>query len=108
MFEVVAAESAVHVEQIAGDGDLGDRRRQLALVDDEARGAAAIVAGDRIDALADQLGDVEPVPTSRDQLLGARRPGSRWTLVAPTPGAPPMPRVAWPLAPARAAGPRRR
>ena len=28
---------------------------------------------------------------------GATAPGSRWTLVAPTPGAPPTPRVAWPV-----------
>ena len=47
------------VEQIAGDGDLVDRLGERAVADHEAGGAAAVIAGHRIDAAADHLGDVE-------------------------------------------------
>ena len=46
-----------HVDQVGGDGDLGDRLGDLAVATMKPDRAAAIVAGHRIDALADQLGD---------------------------------------------------
>src|SRR6185437_11801155 len=43
-------------EQVTGDGHLADRIAELAVLDPEAGGAAAIVAGDAVDAGADQVG----------------------------------------------------
>src|ERR1700759_5730957 len=48
-----------HLEQMACDRDLADGIGDLAVLDREAGGAAAVVAGDTIDAGADQIGDVE-------------------------------------------------
>ena len=77
------ASAAEHVEQVAGDGDLGDRRGELAILDDEAGGAAAIIAGHRIDALADQLGDVEAAlrcrPISCGRASARPAPDGRWS-----------------------------
>src|SRR5204862_7083678 len=41
---------AEHLVEIAGDGDLADRIGELAVLDPEAGGAAAIIAGDGCDA----------------------------------------------------------
>src|SRR3546814_3134657 len=49
-FEVVGGhEGAEHGDQIAGDGEFGDRLGELAVADHESRGAAAIVAGHRVE-----------------------------------------------------------
>src|SRR5690349_8741426 len=48
-----------HVEQVAGDRHLADRIAKLAVLDPEAAGAAAVVAGHTVDARADQLRDVK-------------------------------------------------
>src|SRR3954468_21559487 len=47
------------LEQMARDRDFADGIGQLAILDPEARGAAAVIAGDAVDAGADQVGDVE-------------------------------------------------
>ena len=70
-----AARLREHVQQIAGDGDFGDRRADPAILDDEARGAAAVIAGDRVDALPDQFGDVEAAADVADQRPPSTRPG---------------------------------
>src|ERR1700741_1265365 len=48
-----------HVLQVPGYGDAAHRPGELAVLDPEARGTAAVVAGDAVDAEADQVGDVE-------------------------------------------------
>jgi hypothetical protein len=50
-------------------------RADLAALDQEAGGAAAVVAGDRVDALADQLGDQDGAGNGGEQLLAALVPG---------------------------------
>src|SRR5262245_14777694 len=46
------------VEQMARDRDFADGIGDLAVVDPEAGGAPAVIAGDAVDAGADQVGDV--------------------------------------------------
>ena len=82
---------------MAGDRDLADRKGELATLDPEAGGAAAVVAGDDVGAHADQVGDIEPVLDVGDQLVGADVPASRCRLVAPGEGAEDTPRWAWPV-----------
>ena len=48
--------------QVAGDGDLLHRVADLAALDPVAGGAARVVAGDQVDALAEQLGHQQPAP----------------------------------------------
>src|SRR3569833_3041663 len=50
------------LEQMTGDGDLADGIGELAVLDPEAGGAAAVIAGDAVDAGADQVGDVRTLP----------------------------------------------
>jgi hypothetical protein len=64
-FDVIAdgGDAAQHLAQVAGDGDFLHRIGDLALFHPVARGAARIVAGDVIHALAEQLGDQQaPYP----------------------------------------------
>src|SRR3974390_1609530 len=49
------------VGEMAGDRDLAHGISNLAVLDPEARRAAAVVAGDHVRAHADQIGDVESV-----------------------------------------------
>ena len=49
---------AVHVTQISGNGDLVHRIGDGAVLDPESAGAAGVIAGDTIDALAHQFGHV--------------------------------------------------
>src|SRR5882757_6694584 len=58
-----------HVLEIARHRDAAHRPAELAVLDPEARRAAAIVAGDAVDAKADQVGDEEPALDVADQLL---------------------------------------
>src|SRR5262249_31986016 len=58
-----------HVLEIARHGDAADRPGALAVLDPEARGAAAVVAGDTVDPEADQIGDVESALDVGDQLI---------------------------------------
>ena len=53
--------------QVAGDRDLLDRIRDLAVLDPEAGGAARVVAGHRVDALPELLGDEEAASHAREQ-----------------------------------------
>src|SRR6188768_1570978 len=48
-----------YLEQMTGDGDLAHGISELAVLDPEAGGAAAIITGHAIDAGADQIGDVK-------------------------------------------------
>src|SRR5262249_23638465 len=57
------------VDQVSGDRPLADRVAALAVLDPEAAGAAAVVAGHVIDAHADQVGDVEALGDIRHQRL---------------------------------------
>ena len=78
---VGGAQHAIHVDQVAGDGDLAHRMAELALLDDEAGGAAAVVAGVHVDAVADQLGHVEAVVDRGDhrlRRLARRAAASGW------------------------------
>src|SRR5262249_17223719 len=73
-FEVVGGrERGVHGDQIAGDRDFAYRVGALAVLNPEAAGTAAIVAGDAIDAEADQLGDVKALGDIGDQFIGRER-----------------------------------
>src|SRR6266404_1815919 len=47
-----------HRLQVRGDGHLGDRIDQLAILDPETGGATAVLAGQHVDALAEHFGDV--------------------------------------------------
>ena len=62
-----------HVEQVASDRHFAHRVGKLAILDPETGRAAAIVAGDQIDARADQVGDVEAIGNVGDEFLRARR-----------------------------------
>jgi len=53
-------DGAEHVAQIACDGDFLDRVADLTAFDPEAGCATRVIAGDEVDARADQLGDVKP------------------------------------------------
>src|SRR5262249_45834426 len=68
-------EAREHRDEAAGDRDLAHRVAAAALLDPEPGGAAAVVAGDRIDAHADQLGYVEAFVDVGDQLIGRARAG---------------------------------
>src|SRR5512132_290661 len=64
-----------HLLQVAGDGDFLDRISDLSVLDPETRGTTLVVAGDRIDALAELLGDEQPAshPShQRVQVFAAR------------------------------------
>src|SRR3546814_5452918 len=50
-----------HILQVARDRELADRRDDLPAVDQEARRATAVIAGDQIDALPDDFGDKHAV-----------------------------------------------
>src|SRR5712691_5151653 len=67
---VCGRERGVHSDEIAGDRHLAHRVAALAVLDPEAAGAAAVVAGHAVDAEADQLGDIETLGNVRDQLVG--------------------------------------
>src|SRR5882757_6401050 len=57
-----------HVLEIARHRDAAHRPAELAVLDPEARRAAAVIAGDAVDAKADQVGDEEPALDVADQL----------------------------------------
>ncbi len=75
--EVVADgdDVAVHVFEVAGDGDLFDGVGELAVLDPHAAGALGVVAGDEVDAVAHGLGDVEAALYVADDLLGGEGSG---------------------------------
>src|ERR1035438_8680545 len=58
-----------HILQITGNGDLGNRERQFAVAYPQTRGAARVIAGDNVDAHADQFRDIESVGYPRDNPL---------------------------------------
>src|SRR5690242_8565122 len=62
-------ETHEHLLQIPRDGDFGNREGQLAIADPESRRAARIITCDNVNAKAHQLGDVEAVGDSRNNLL---------------------------------------
>src|SRR4051794_26724457 len=59
-------------QQVAGDRHLAHRIGDLAVLDPEAGGAAAVVAGDTVYAGADQVGDVEALLDVGDQFRRRR------------------------------------
>src|ERR1700722_9309178 len=92
--EIVGRHEALEdLREMPGDGHLAHREGRLAVLDPEARGAAAVIAGDEVDAHADQAGDVKTVLDLRDQLFrrfcsggemqvgGARGGGGRYPAV---------------------------
>src|SRR5882672_3967134 len=72
-----------HVAQIPRDGDLLDRKLDLAAVDPVARGTARVVAGDEIDALPEQFGDEQPTPHFAQHARKARTVGLQYQVVVP-------------------------
>jgi hypothetical protein len=65
-----------HRLQIAGDGDFLHRVGDLAVLDPVAGGAARVVAGDVVDAVAEQFGDQQAAPMRASSRRGrARRAG---------------------------------
>ena len=64
---------AEHVLEIARDGDFRNRKGDLAILDPEAGGAAAVIAGHAIDAHAHQFGDIEALFDVGDQFFGRKR-----------------------------------
>ena len=92
------ATSAEHVDQMSGDRHLADRIGELAVLDPEAGGAAAVVAGHHVDAHADQVGRRRsPRRCRRSARRASTVPGSRWRLVGPGEGVEDTPRWAWPV-----------
>src|SRR5436305_4862292 len=72
-FQIVGRHQRLeHLEQMARDRYLADRIGNLAVLDPEAGGAAAIVAGHAVDAGTDQVGDVKALLDIGDQ-RGRRR-----------------------------------
>src|SRR3954469_11764518 len=68
-FQIVGRNQRLEdVEQVAGDGHLADGIGDLAVLDPEAGGAAAVVAGDAVDAGTDQVGDVKTLLDVGNQL----------------------------------------
>ncbi len=63
-----------HVAQISGNGDFTDRKCQLPIFNPEAGSAPAVIAGHHVDAVADKLGNVEPLFERTDHLLRAELP----------------------------------
>src|SRR3954452_6781643 len=59
-FQIVGCSQRLeHLDQVAGDGHLAHRIGDLAVLDPEARGAPAVIAGDAVNTGADQVGDVK-------------------------------------------------
>src|SRR5439155_16773786 len=58
-----------HWQQMARDRHLADGISDLAVLDPESGGAAAVIAGHPVDAGADQVGDVKTLLDVGDQLL---------------------------------------
>src|SRR5829696_9065385 len=69
-FQIVSGnERFEHRQQMARDRHLADGVSDLAILDPEAGGAAAVIAGHAVDAGADQVGDVKALLDIGDQLL---------------------------------------
>src|SRR5882672_7011228 len=66
-------ERTEYCDQIARDRDFTHRIGAATILDPEPRCATAVVAGHRVHAHADQLGDVEAIGDVGDQLIGATR-----------------------------------
>src|SRR5262245_64568490 len=64
-----------NLAQVAGNGDLLDRVRELPTLDPEPDGPPGIVTGGEVDPEPDQLGHVESLVDGAHDLL--RRPGPR-------------------------------
>src|SRR5215471_14017479 len=59
-FEIVGdGHASEYLVEIARDSHLADRMRDFAVLDPEAGGAAAVIAGDAVNPHAHQLGDIE-------------------------------------------------
>src|SRR5262245_27849786 len=75
-FQIIGGdERCKDLVEVTSDGDLAHRIGQFPAFDPKAGRAAAVVAGDHVDAHPDQVGDVEAVRDILDQLLcgdGAR------------------------------------
>src|SRR6185295_15168963 len=70
-----------HRQQMACDGDLADGIGDLAVLDPEAGGAAAVIAGHAVDAGADQIGDVKALLDIGDQLFRRHLAGLEMQIV---------------------------
>src|SRR5882724_5290779 len=69
-FQVVGGDQRFeHRQQMARDRHLADGVGDLAVLDPEAGCAAAVIAGDAVDAGADQVGDVKALLDIRNQFL---------------------------------------
>src|SRR4029079_11758571 len=69
-FQVVGGNQRFeHRQQMAGDRHLADGKGNLAVLDPESGGAAAVIAGHAVDAGADQVSDVESLLDVGDQFL---------------------------------------
>src|SRR5262245_31135891 len=69
-FQIVRGNECLeHVDQISGDGHLADGVAAFSVLDPEAAGTAAVVAGHVIDADADEVGEVETLGDIRHQRL---------------------------------------
>src|SRR4029079_6548929 len=62
-----------HLGEIAGNRNFADREGRFAILDPEAGRAAAVIAGDLVDAHADQTGHIEPVAEIGNQYAWACR-----------------------------------
>src|SRR5947208_3638302 len=60
-----------HLLERGSDGDFGDRVGRLAALDPNSNGAAGIIAGDGVDAVADQFGDEQSGSHFSDQVFRA-------------------------------------
>src|SRR5579872_1736051 len=76
-------QAAEHFQEVAGNRHFADRIGARAVLDPEPGSAAAVIAGDLIDAHADQVGDIEAVLDVGDELLRAQRAGREMQVARP-------------------------
>src|SRR5262245_8235706 len=69
-FEIIGGrERAENIVEVTGNRHLADRIGQFAALDPKTGSAAAVIAGDDVDAHANQVSDVEPVLDVSDQFF---------------------------------------
>src|SRR3954468_6137051 len=97
-FQIVGRDERLeHRQQVSGDRHLAHGVGDLAVLDPEAGGAAAVIAGHAIDAGADQVGDVKALLDVGDQLFRRHRAGFEVQIYDPGDGEEETPRWACPV-----------
>src|SRR4051794_20984385 len=83
-FQIVGGgERFEHLEQMAGNRHFAHRTGDLAVLDPESGRAATVVAGDTVDAGADQIGDIKTLFDIGDQFSRRHVAGFEMQIVGP-------------------------